>query len=347
MSCINITFKNTNNVTCPRCFSNKICLFGKDINGSQKYQCKDCKKQFTLIHKKHDILYFPCPVCGKATFIWHKYDSYIHFKCGNKKCNHSFKLPIFIPHLLKSRINLPHLNPFKYFKFPVNIIISSLNLYFACSSSLRQVQSIIIKFYSIYVSHVSIYNWIRHFSHIFKIISHSLLSTTNLYSDEWHADETFIKINGFTHYLWLIIDSETRLIISFHLSSRRDSNNALKLFELSRSVSDIEPLTLITDNLFAYNMPAFMFYPNSIHYSYHSFSDFLNNNLIESFNKTFKAWYKTKKCFKNFDSALDLITTFFFYYNFIRCHSSLNNLSPAQVAGVNYSNRKVANWLLF
>ena len=94
-------------------------------------------------------------------------------------------------------------------------------------------------------------------------------------------------------------------------------------------------------------MPISMTYPNVKHHVYSSFSDDLNNNFIESFNKTFKAWYKTKKGFHSFYSALDLISNFIFYYNFIHKHSSLSNLTPANVAGIIYSDRELKNCFLF
>lgn len=59
----------------------------------------------------------------------------------------------------------------------------------------------------------------------------------------------------------------------------------------------------------------------------------LNNNLIESFNKTFKAWYKAKKGFNSFAKANNLICLFIFHYNLIRPRGSLNNCTPAEVAG--------------
>lgn len=141
----------------------------------------------------------------------------------------------------------------------------------------------IIRFYSIYVSHVSIYNYIRHFSHTFKNISDFFLSKANLYLDEWYIDETYIKINSITYCLWIVLDSETRVIISFHLSSKRDNNNALKVIQNSRLICNSEAPVLGTDNLSAYNLPIKMCYTNSIHYSYNRFCDYLNNNLIESF----------------------------------------------------------------
>ena len=70
------------------------------------------------------------------------------------------------------------------------------------------------------------------------------------------------------------------------------------------------------------------------------------NNLIESFNKTFKSWYKKIKGFKSFESTNSLISNFIFYYNFIKSHSSLSNLTPAEVCGINYSHRDKINWFV-
>lgn len=39
----------------------------------------------------------------------------------------------------------------------------------------------------------------------------------DLNSDEWHVDETVVKVVGVKHYIWFIIDSETRFVIGFHL----------------------------------------------------------------------------------------------------------------------------------
>jgi len=73
--------------------------------------------------------------------------------------------------------------------------------------------------------------------------------------------------------------------------------------------------------------------PNTEHLPVAPMSSDVNNNLIESFNKTFKAWYKAKKGFNSFDKTNNLIYLFIFHYNFIRPHGSLNNCTPAEVAG--------------
>ncbi|MFQ7000158.1 MAG: hypothetical protein ACLRRH_02220 [Clostridium sp.] len=37
----------------------------------------------------------------------------------------------------------------------------------------------------------------------------------------------------------------------------------------------------------------------------------------------------------------------YYHYNFLHEHSSLNNLTPAMVAGLNYSTKDIKNWMLF
>ena len=105
--------------------------------------------------------------------------------------------------------------------------------------------------------------------------------------------------------------------------------------------------TSITDGLWAYAMPIKMAYPYTEHHAYTSFAELRNNNLLEAFNKTFKAWYKAKKGFHSFASALDCITNFLFYYNFIHNHSCLSNFTTASVAGVSYTEEQRKHWFFF
>lgn len=72
----------------------------------------------------------------------------------------------------------------------------------------------------------------------------------------------------------------------------------------------------------------------------------ITNNLIKSFNKTSKAWYKAKKGFNSFEKANNLISLFFFHYNFITPHGSLNGFSPAEVAGINIDDLNKKFWFV-
>ncbi len=333
---------------CPRCHSKKLYKFGKDKNGNQKYQCTNCKRQFapTAITKERKLANYPrCPLCGKATYIHHDYPKYTRYKCGNRKCNHVLvqaKASAVIPsshHLIDGK------NNFKGMRYPISVILNALTLYFHNDSSTRRIAQYLKLTMNIKVSHVTIASWTKKFAPIFKKIYGNILSSINLSdSDEWHADETVVFINGKKHYLWLVIDSETRLILSYHLTPSRDSDQAYSV--LNDSKNQGTPKSIVSDRLPSYNEAVKTIFPNSNHIKVQSYHDDITNNLIESFNKSFKYWYKRKKGFNSFKSANTLIFMFIFYYNFIRPHSSLSNLSPVEVAGINFNIIEKSSWLL-
>ena len=352
LSCINIkiTFENKSVISCPHCFSKSIYKYGKDRHGNQKYLCRDCYHQFVTIKKqsnKRSSGYPVCPICGRKTFLWHRYPHYIHFRCVSKKKHHSIKVPIAAPLLKKKSFSKFAAACFKRFRFSPQIILFTLILYFENACSLRKIKRFLLQQYHICVSHVSIWRWLNHFAAFFRSTSHFLLQNADFQSDEWHADETFIRIQGVQHYLWILLDSETRTVIAWHLSSIRDGPSAYHLFCCAREQTEEQPQTIITDGLASYEMSIQMTFPNVIHHIYESFADEKNNNVLESFNGTFKSWYKSKKTFHSLESAKNLITIFLFYYNFIHQHSSLNHHAPAEVAGVRYTKKQKDSWFLF
>ena len=98
---------------------------------------------------------------------------------------------------------------------------------------------------------------------------------------------TALKIAGVKHYIWFIIDSETRFVIGFHLSPHRDSPQAVSLF--SEAVKLGKPSVIVSDRYSAYNVPVKSIFDGAKHIRVQSFKDDISNNLIERFNKQFKA----------------------------------------------------------
>lgn len=105
--------------------------------------------------------------------------------------------------------------------------------------------------------------------------------------------------------------------------------------------------SIVSDQYSAYKVPAKSVLSSDIkHIMVQSFNDDISNNLIESFNHQFNVWYKTKQGFNSFDSANNLISMFVFFYNFVRPHSSLGGLAPAQVAKLSLTNKQKRMYLL-
>lgn len=150
-------------------------------------------------------------------------------------------------------------------------------------------------------------------------------------------DETVIKIKGVKHYLWLVVDSEIRFVLGFHLSPYRDSPQAFTLLNAVKILGKTN--AIVSDRYSAYKVPVKSALQTK-HIKAQSFQDDVTNNIIEYFNKQFKAWYKTKQGFSSFNSANNLISIFIFFFNFIRSHSALNRLTPAEYAGLNLSQNK-------
>lgn len=96
----------------------------------------------------------------------------------------------------------------------------------------------------------------------------------------------------------------------------------------------------------AYKVPVKSIFDGAKHIRVQSFKDDISNNLIECFNKQFKAWYKTKQGFSSFESANNLISLFVFFFNFVRPHSALNGLTQAQAAGLDLSKQRKREFLL-
>ena len=156
-------------------------------------------------------------------------------QCNNNKCNPTIKQlrPGAIAD--SSSKNLFGKNTFSGNIFSVNTIITAINLYYALNSTTRAISTYLSNYMNIKVSHVTISKWIKKFDKYFKSISDEL--TQDIYlgdSDEQHADETVVKIDGQKYYLWICIDSENRLITSWNLSSSRGSDTAFSLFKSAK-----------------------------------------------------------------------------------------------------------------
>lgn len=176
--------------------------------------------------------------------------------------------------------------------FPLHVILTALTLYFLNNLSTRAISQLLMINSGIKVSHVTIASWTNKFAPFFKLKSDKFKESLNLQSDDWHADETVFFINGERYYLWLAIDSETRFVLAFHLTKSRSSDSAYTLINEAKTYD--EPTNSITDRLPSYNEAVATVLTNTKHIPVSPMSSDTNNNLIESFNKTFKAWYKAK-----------------------------------------------------
>ena len=200
---------------CPKCNSQKLYKYGKDNFGNQKYLCRICNHQFApdLIKQIHHHKYPSCSVCGKPSFLHHDYDDYSNYRCSDKKCNHSFfqaKPTVKLPF---SMSNIIGKEDFKRMRHSIHLVITALTLFYIGGTSFRKISLMLKILYNIKVSHVTVSDWCKKFAPIFHSKMLTLMPAMNFDSDEWHADETVVKISGKKYYIWFIIDSETRFVL--------------------------------------------------------------------------------------------------------------------------------------
>jgi len=320
---------------CPKCNNNQnFYRYGKDPDGYQKYLCRSCNHQFAPDRPgagegqtgrpqsaADQRKYPPCLVCGKAGFLHHDFEHYSNYRCCDKRCNHSFfvfKGNAITPPSLSKLFGKTN---FKRMRYPVSLIVTALSMFYLGKNSFRNISLILRTAFNIKVSHVTISNWCTRFAPLFDSMRLKLLPLLDLNSDEWHTDETVVKIGGVKHYIWFVVDSETRFIIGFHLSPHQ----AFSVLQEARFHG--HPHAIVSDRYSAYKVPVKSIFGDSKHIRVENFQDDISNNLIECFNKQFKAWYKTKQGFSSFSAANNLISTFVFFFNFVRPHSALNGLS--------------------
>lgn len=111
------------------------------------------------------------------------------------------------------------------------------------------------------ISHVAIFKWIRNFRALFKEISEKYILTLLLNN---MLMKTVIKISGKKYYIWNLIDSETRFVLDWFLTTSRQSASAFHLFGKTKdkygSLSKF-----VSDKLPSYTIPAKVVFDKAEH----------------------------------------------------------------------------------
>jgi transposase-like protein len=123
---------------------------------------------------------------------------------------------------------------FKRMRYPVHVILSALSMFYLGKDSFRNIALIMRTVFNIKVSHTSISNWCKNFATLFQNMGLKLIPSLNLNSDEWHADETVIKVAGVKYYIGFVVDSETRFVVAFHLSPHPASPQAFSVVNAAK-----------------------------------------------------------------------------------------------------------------
>lgn len=129
-----------------------------------------------------------------------------------------------------------------------NVMTFAVELYTSnVGIALRTISEKLWKFFKIKISHEGIRKWI--------LVAKKFL----IHDDEpvptktWHIDETYFKINGMGHWLWVVYCKESRNVIAWHISKSHFFKDAKAVLQKAIGQSQgVRPDKIITDGLWQY-----------------------------------------------------------------------------------------------
>jgi putative transposase len=135
-------------------------------------------------------------------------------------------------------------DPYRGFRFPVEIINQAVWLYHCFSLSLRDIE-LILAARGIVVSCETIREWSLRFGRTYaKTLKRRRLKP----GDTWFLDEVFVRIRGKLHYLWRAVDQHGH-VLDILVQSRRNTKAAKRFFRKLLKGLCYAPRVIVTDQL--------------------------------------------------------------------------------------------------
>lgn len=216
-------------------------------------------------------------------------------------------------------------------KTDTNLVSSALNAYYE-GMSIKAIRRHLSQEHNQAPSTATIYEWIQKYT---QYATDSIKGYHPNVGDIWIADETVLKIDGQNLWLWDIIDDKTRFLLATRLSRSRTTRDAQALMDKAVKVAGKHPKAIITDKLKSY---LDVRYGDDTEHIQGGIARATEDNTqkIERFHGMLKARTKVMRGLKNFETALDFTDGWLVHYNYLRLHESLNDKTPAEIAGLKY-----------
>lgn len=134
----------------------------------------------------------------------------------------------------------------------------------------------------------------------------------------WHADETYIKIKGEGHWLWIVRCRETSQVLSWLITKGRFFNHARKLIQDALHIAGIRPEKIITDGLYQYDAGIYkvMGWNYKEHRKRHIKDSGVGKNwFIERLNREIKRRIKWFSTFQSQEGANTFFNLWFHHWN--------------------------------
>tara|TARA_Y100000310_G_C20522192_1_gene734220 strand:- start:183 stop:956 length:774 start_codon:yes stop_codon:yes gene_type:complete len=236
-----------------------------------------------------------CKQCGAENF----------YKDGRTKANQQLYKCKVCGFRFVWNSDLPRRNFFS------NIISFAVEMYVEVGISLRTLARKLKKFFNVKVSHETIRQWIKIYD---KPISRREIVMPTV----WHADETYIKIKGVGHWLWIVRCRETSHVLSWHISKIHTYEDAKKVMQDALDVAGARPKEIITDGLWQYPAAIYktMGWSWREHKKRHTIDSGIGKNwFIERLNREVKRRVKWFSTFQSLEGAKTFFSVWFYHFN--------------------------------
>lgn len=368
---------------CPNCDSPAIYHY---LHTKSQKRCKCCSKTFSFnVIKNLDSVCYRCPYCKHKLAHRVKRSTYDVFVCKNKNCSYrnDFLKNNPNPHprskisyiFRKSNVkidkvlkfidddNVYNIN-FNFRKFDLDILSKAIYFKVNLRLSTRDTAIALSELFNIKISHSTIASYCTKASKLIKIFNTQNVTNTSI-SNRLVADETYIKVKGKKHYVWIIYDLKNKFIVASHISNKRTTEACLVvLTKLINAYGENIPtsLTFASDMYSAYPLAlqtiSEYFNIDIEHIKVKGLEHIPGENykarrakqVIERLNRTFKASYRVTTGFGTIQGARDSFELWQFFFNYIRkeydsfsTRLSLNNV--ADYCNINFDFYIPDHWL--
>src|SRR3989344_6124791 len=232
------------------------------------------------------------------------------------------------------------LEPIKNIKGNSKFVCLAMDCFYK-GLSYRDISDQFKQFYGLSLSHETIRTWVLRFSEVMEKYSETIQPNIK---GVWNADETLIltkegknKENTNYHYVWNVIDNNTKLLLASECSGRsRKSKDAQHVFTEAYKQNGKIPYQIITDRYAGYQdgvRKTFRNWGNERkvkHTSIVGKRKIINNNAVESHHSHQKEFHKVRRGVKEVQKYQD---GFKVYHNFIRKNVN-DKKTPAEKCGI-------------
>ena len=186
----------------------------------------------------------------------------------------------------------------------------------------------------------TIFQWVKDYIEAATYATRDLKVQTG---DEFVADELVAKIDGRNFYIWSIVDKDSRYLLATHVSESRSAEEAIQVVKKALERASHPPKKFRSDKYAAYPVALRYLMPYTKHIRTAGVNEWVNNNLSERMQNTFRAKEKTMRGMYSVETAQQFFDGFAINYNHFRDHMALKGKTPGEVAGMEIPFREWAD----